>query len=190
MPCPTALAHEQPNPRTEPGHEVAVAAGHAAAPDHRRRRACRSTAPTTRRPSASAPGDRGQRHGAGRRDRGDRGPGAALLPRRAVAPRIRHQPRRHRAGRGLRARRRQAGERRGPGRGRADRQADRARRPVLAPRRRGAGSPRGRVAVDGMVLDTAGRARAARPAGHRRRQAAARGRAAAPVPLPQAARAW
>ena len=34
---PDALAHEQPNPRTEPGHEVSVAAGHAAASDHRRR---------------------------------------------------------------------------------------------------------------------------------------------------------
>ena len=30
--------------------------------------------------------DRGQRHGRGRRDRGDRGSAASLLPRRAVAP--------------------------------------------------------------------------------------------------------
>ena len=88
-------------------------------------------------------GDRGQRHGAGRRDRGDRGSDAALLPRRAVAPRIRHQPRRHGPGRGLRrgggaamsaVDAASAGR---SGRGRADRQADRARRPVLAPRRRG-----------------------------------------------------
>ena len=33
---PTRSQHEQPNPRHEPGHAVAVRAGHAAAP-HRRR---------------------------------------------------------------------------------------------------------------------------------------------------------
>ena len=32
---PDALAHEQPNPRDEPGHAVRIRAGHAAAP-HRR----------------------------------------------------------------------------------------------------------------------------------------------------------
>ena len=49
-----ALAHEQPNPRTEPGHEVQVLARQPAARD-RGPTGSRSTAPTIRQPAGSAP---------------------------------------------------------------------------------------------------------------------------------------
>ena len=66
-------------------------ARHAAAPASPAPTACRSTAPITRRPSRG-PRHRRQRPGARRRDRGDRGPAAALLPRRPMAPRIPDRP--------------------------------------------------------------------------------------------------
>ena len=86
---PDALAHEQPNPRTEAGHSVTMVQGtrlhaicgadelqvnsahHQAAAEVGRRR-----------------GD--QRLGRRRRDRGDRGARPALLHRRRVAPGIPH----------------------------------------------------------------------------------------------------
>ena len=70
---PDCLAHEQPNPRTEPGHAVEVVAGTLPASRSRRPRHARGQ----QRPS---PGGRrgrprrgGQRARAGWRDRGDRG---------------------------------------------------------------------------------------------------------------------
>ena len=54
---PAALAHEQPNPRTEPGHVVKRGARHAAAPDLRRRRA--------RGQQRASPGGEGDRPGRG-----------------------------------------------------------------------------------------------------------------------------
>ena len=49
------IAHEQPNPRTEPGHEVEVLRRQPAARDRRHAPGSRSTAPITRRPAGSAP---------------------------------------------------------------------------------------------------------------------------------------
>ena len=88
-----ALAHEQPNPRDEPGHvvkivegtllhritglaEMAVNSAHHQAADARARR------------------HRGRRARARRRHRGHRGSEAALLPRRAMAPGVPDRPRR------------------------------------------------------------------------------------------------
>ena len=72
------------------------------------------------------------------------------------------------------------------GRGRADRQADRARGPVLAARRRGAGSPPGGSRSTAWCWRR--RRVRVRPGQRvtRRRQAAAGSRADPPVPLPQA----
>ena len=139
---PGALAHEQPNPRTEPGPRGVVVPGSLL---HRITGADRLPVNSAHHQAAErvGPGVVVSAAAPGRRDRGDRGPAAALLPRRAVASRIRHQPPATRADRGLRRRggtamRATAAERRVriPPR-RADRQADRARRAVLAPRRRG-----------------------------------------------------
>ena len=79
---PDALAHEQPNPRTEPGHAVSLAAGSALrairqrAARHRRQRdhAGEQRPSPGRRRRGTRP--RRQRPRAGRRDRGDRGPGS------------------------------------------------------------------------------------------------------------------
>ena len=59
-----ALAHEQPNPRTEPGHAVAIVAGTLLHRIAGRRPHARSTAPTTRRSRDAGPRRRGQRAGA------------------------------------------------------------------------------------------------------------------------------
>ena len=88
-----ALAHEQPNPRHEPGHAVAIVPGTLL---HRivgsDRDAGELVAPSGG--ARSRPRRHGQRARAGRRDRRHRGQRAALLPRRAVAPGILHRPRR------------------------------------------------------------------------------------------------
>ena len=65
---------------------------------------CRSTAPTTRRPTATGPGVVVSARAPDGVIEAIEAPRAALLPGRAVAPRIRHQPRRPGDHRGLRRR--------------------------------------------------------------------------------------
>ena len=70
---PGCLAHEQPNPRTEPGHAVDVVPGRCCAKSVAAL-ASRSIARITR-PQRDRPGRGGQRARAGWRDRSDRVPG-------------------------------------------------------------------------------------------------------------------
>ena len=88
---PNALAHEQPNPRTEPGHAVSLETGSALhAIVGQRDHAGEQRPPPSGRRRGTRP--RRQRARTGRRDRGHRGPGAPLVHRRAVAPGIRDRP--------------------------------------------------------------------------------------------------
>ena len=90
---PSALAHEQPNPRTEPGHVVRIAPGTLL---HRITGADELAVNSAHHQAVKDAGARHRRRRgrARRRHRGHRGPAPPLLPRRAVASRIRHLRRR------------------------------------------------------------------------------------------------
>ena len=175
-----ALAHEQPNPRNEPGHTVDVAPGTLL---HRIVGADELAGEQRPSPGGGrrAGRHRDQCHCLGRRDRGHRGAAVPLLHRRAVAPRVPY----------LRGRREDssAPSSAPPARERArtHRQAPGARRPLLAPRRRaldrrrpGQGRRHACWTTPAFVVTDASTHRG-------RRQAAAAGRPGAAVALSQAA---
>ncbi len=92
----TRVAHEQPNPRTEPGHEVEVVPG-SGCTRSRARLGSRSTAPTIRRPARVGAGVVVSGRAPDGVIEAIEAPGTALLPRRPVASGIRHLGRRRRS---------------------------------------------------------------------------------------------